>query len=237
MSDQPDEGTETTLTLQTPGSCAKILMVAESAPVPFREDGEEVNEEVLDSIKRDIRAAALSLHEFLEPIFSKHAGEQPTADYHTALNNFILKWEEGLDLADTEEEGRNLFLHLCSHTAVLGKAKEEPWPPPYTQEDLENFVRDFMGNLIFIDRMIPPRDRGDMLSLVFMPLAMGCLRDRSLNEIKNVGMIYEYHSKALNKSINGLPMFTSFHIMNKEDTDRCLKAVEAKRKALEEIKV
>ena len=50
-----------------------------------------------------------------------------------------------------------------------------------------------------------------------MPLAMGCFAEDSLEFKKDIGMFYEYYSKASPRCINGMPMFFSLNILSVHD--------------------
>lgn len=219
-----------------PWKLAQELLALESGPKPLGEET-DIQKADVQAIEAGMRRAVLSLHDLLLPDFSIHDGGSPKLDYHAALNNFILGYEEngeGWSPRGTEE-GRSLYIHLHAHGFTTTQLREGEWPPPKDQKDLEDFVRDLVQNLIFTDKQIVS---ADMLGMVFLPIAMGALNDRSWNELMNVGLLYEYYNKAIpSRAINGCPMFFSVNLMNKADWARCAKAADAQIQLLKEIEV
>lgn len=62
-------------------------------------------------------------------------------------------------------------------------------------------------------------DQGEMSS-VFMPLGLGALDNLSQGELNDVGMVFEYLEKQAPRSINGMPVFFSMHLVNMEDAGK-----------------
>ena len=83
-----------------------------------------------------------------------------------------------------------------------------------TDEELTTFVRAWVDGLIFSTAHMPEHELKNNLGCVFMPLIIPL----ELGEdAKDVGLIWEYLSKAGSRSINGMPMFVSCNIMHKDD--------------------
>lgn len=61
---------------------------------------------------------------------------------------------------------------------------------------------------------------GDMsiLPQVFMPVALGAFAEYTREELDEIGFLWEDMSEAWNRSINGFPIFWSFHVVNKQDS-------------------
>lgn len=62
-------------------------------------------------------------------------------------------------------------------------------------------------------------------------------RKLSLEHASQVGILWEYLSQAGPRSINGMPMFTSVHIMHKDDWQRAAAAYERERERLDSLEV
>lgn len=105
--------------------------------------------------------------------------------------------------------------------------------PKMTDDQIRQFVNDLCEDRIFTDRHLHPRD-SNLLSMIFMPLALGLFKDHSKEEIEKlqIGGFWEYYEKAGPRSINGYPIFFSCHIIGQKDLERALAAykVEMKRR-------
>ena len=55
--------------------------------------------------------------------------------------------------------------------------------------------------------------------MIFMPLALGVLSEMDKEEVKDIGLIYEYNDQAGPRGINGYPMFMSCRYLSKKDTN------------------
>lgn len=98
----------------------------------------------------------------------------------------------------------------------------------HTEEELNQIARDLAGNRIFTSRHL---SEPNLLGSVFLPLGLGALKDASEDELKNIGMVYEYLDKAGPRSINGYPMFFSCHLLSVADSDKVISKYEAICKA------
>jgi len=99
-------------------------------------------------------------------------------------------------------------------TKARSKEKELPPDPIKTDQELRQIALDLADGKIFSDRHVPKSESKTLLS-IFMALS---LWDHAQEWVKDAGMIFEYHSKAGPRSINGYPMFISCQKLNKEDT-------------------
>ena len=70
---------------------------------------------------------------------------------------------------------------------------------------------------------------------VFMPIALGALVELPDDVVNDIGLIYEYLDQAGPMSVNGLPMFMSFKILNQTDATVVHEKVKAIIEALEKI--
>ena len=101
--------------------------------------------------------------------------------------------------------------------------------PRLTEPEMIKFIDDFLNDLIFTSAHLP-RDDEMSMNMVFMPFAT--LTNDSL-VTKDLGIIWEYLSKAGPCAINGYPMFLSARFMHKDDWTHARKFIidyEEKRK-------
>ena len=98
-----------------------------------------------------------------------------------------------------------------------------------TDEEIKEIALGIHSGNIFCDRHL---QKPDDISFVFIPLI---LNDGALSEddLKQIGMIYEYMDEASSRGINGYPCFYSMRILGKEDAKKVLEKVEEIRKALD----
>lgn len=81
--------------------------------------------------------------------------------------------------------------------------------------ELNNLAKDIYKDKVFTSLHVPPEQIEQYLSSIFLPIALGGTKNLPLDD---VGMIYECYNKALPRSINGYPIFMSFHWLTKEET-------------------
>lgn len=86
-----------------------------------------------------------------------------------------------------------------------------------SEEKLRELAQDYVDRKIFTDRNASSDVK---LRRVFMPIAFGAFDNVPEEDMKNLGLIYEYISAAAPRSINGLPIFTSMRFLNRSDTDK-----------------
>ena len=99
----------------------------------------------------------------------------------------------------------------------IRESQEKNGPVPSRPEsELKQIAIDLQASHIFTDRHMNEHDRKN-LGMVFMVIMFMDAKDFYIPE--SIGMVYEYMSKAMPRSINGMPMFTSIHFLNIEDTD------------------
>lgn len=97
--------------------------------------------------------------------------------------------------------------------------------PDQSPESLRSLAKDIATNLVFVNQMIRSNDQS-LLGMIFMPLALGALSKYNPASLDNIGMVYEYFSKAGPRSVNGYPMFTSCLFLNKHDADIVIHRVQ-----------
>ena len=101
----------------------------------------------------------------------------------------------------------------------------EPKVPNMPDEDLAKFVLDYCDNKIFTSAHIREYER-NMLGTVFVPLLLMDLSAWFDRDIQRIGLVWEYYSETFPRSINGLPMFHSCHLMSVHDWDRVRPAID-----------
>jgi len=85
-----------------------------------------------------------------------------------------------------------------------------------TDDELKQLAIDLVEGKVYTDRHVP----NDMIGIVFSPIALGAFSDTTDEELDQIGLVYEYLSEAGKNSINGLPIFFSFRVLNKEQTEK-----------------
>lgn len=100
-----------------------------------------------------------------------------------------------------------------------------------TEKEIADLANDMYRGLIFTDRHI---QRPEDVPSVFMPLIF--LKEKDIEKLKAnpPGMIYEYFDKAGPRSINGMPMFMSFRVINIEDTAKVMERYKKIKQAVED---
>lgn len=101
----------------------------------------------------------------------------------------------------------------------------EPRVPDLPDEELAQFVLDFCDNRIFTSAQVP---EAQILCVgtVFLPLLFLDISGWFDCDVKRVGLVWEYYGKALPRSINGMPIFGSCHLLSAPDWDRARPAIE-----------
>lgn len=113
------------------------------------------------------------------------------------------------------------------------KPKELVKIPSKTDEELKQFVLDFLGNRIFCMQHVAQQDL-HLLGSIFMYAGLGGL---ATVDRESVGTIYEYLDEAGQRGVNGYPTFISLKMLNKEDWARALKVIVEEQARLENVKV
>ena len=112
--------------------------------------------------------------------------------------------------------------------------ERKEFPGRMNDEEIRQFVLDFVAGKIFTDRHV---NDVDMLGMVFPVLALGGFGDVTEEEAANIGLIWEDINKAGPRSVNGMPMFLSCHLMHKDDFERARVAIDKELKRRKEIEV
>ncbi|TSP14033.1 hypothetical protein [Cupriavidus campinensis] len=83
--------------------------------------------------------------------------------------------------------------------------------PSMDADKLKELARAFLRGEVFTDRQIA---RIEDMRLVFLPIMFGAL---AAVDLKTIGLVYEYHREAGPRRINGMPIFLSMRLLNRED--------------------
>lgn len=99
--------------------------------------------------------------------------------------------------------------------------------PVMSDESLREFVFGWCDGQVFTSNHISPSYKGDnsIITMVFLPLALGALKDMSEESVKHIGIIWEWRDQAGPTSINGYPVFFSLRFMHKDDWARASLAI------------
>ncbi len=100
--------------------------------------------------------------------------------------------------------------------------------PPMSQEDWNDFVANMAAGHVLTSNEVPP----DMWNKVFMPLMMGGLSDWTVDELGQIGCLWERYDKAMPRSVNGYPMFASMHLISHDDWERAVPEINRRRAVL-----
>ncbi len=102
-----------------------------------------------------------------------------------------------------------------------------------TDDEINALAEDIYRERVFTSNHIRQGDLG-MLPSIFMPLVFA---DKKLSEeLRKAapGMIYEHLSEAGHLSVNGYPIFVSFHIVSQEDEKKVWEKFERIKKSVGE---
>lgn len=106
------------------------------------------------------------------------------------------------------------------------------WPDPLSLSQMREVVLGIADHRIFTNHHIPVGQE-DMVGHIFMPLMFDVLKEKTDEELNNIGALWEYYDKAGRLAINGFPVFTSVRFINMADW---LKITEAYDKEVERRK-
>jgi len=108
---------------------------------------------------------------------------------------------------------------------------KSPGITPLTEKEIADLANDMYRGLIFTDRHV---QRSEDVPSVFMPLIF--MNEENIEKLKAnpPGMIYEYFDKAGPRSINGMPIFWSFRMINVEDTAKVMERYKRIKQAVED---
>lgn len=104
-----------------------------------------------------------------------------------------------------------------------------------SESQLSTLAKDIAMGKVFTSDHVPPNQMQNLLSMIFMPIALGALSDLSDAAKKDIGFIYEYLDKAGPRSINGFPIFFSCAYVNIHDRKLIWEKVSQIEKMLESI--
>lgn len=118
--------------------------------------------------------------------------------------------------------------------ALQHPVPEDGCCPKVSDEKLREFVLGVLEGSLYTSDQV--RDR-NLLSMVFLPLALGALNGWREDQLKEIGVLYAPMSAALPRSINGYPIFGEFCLLNKDDWARASKAIHREWSRRQKIEI
>lgn len=100
-----------------------------------------------------------------------------------------------------------------------------------SEEEIRRLAVDIVSGQVFTSAHIRGNDVENLLRLIFMPLVFMTDDDIEVMKKNHIHVLYEYYSKAGPRSINGYPIFMSFHVLDEADAAKVwtmMKKFEAK---------
>lgn len=90
---------------------------------------------------------------------------------------------------------------------------------------LRQLALDVRNRLVFGSWMIPEHSL-KYIHIFFTPLAL--MNSESIEQIKNEGVVhfYEYYSEAGPRVVNGLPVFSSFYCLKREEFEELMRLLQ-----------
>jgi len=141
----------------------------------------------------------------MEPMIQKMIDDE-------AIEQLLLKEKEERLLAQKIEQERIEKLQ-----EEVRECQEKNGPCPSRPEsELKQIAIALQAGHIFTNRHMSEYDQKN-LGMVFMILLFMDQKDFYIPT--SIGLVYEYYSKAMQRSVNGMPMFTSCHFLNIKDTE------------------
>jgi hypothetical protein len=121
---------------------------------------------------------------------------------------------------------------------AIVQGKPQPLKPGelyrMTEDELREFVQDYLGNRVFTSANCR---RSEDVHMVFMILALGGLDTLTKEAVQEVGIVWEYMSKAAPRSVNGYPCFFSCRLMHRDDWARASAAIKRETDHLKNLQV
>ena len=118
----------------------------------------------------------------------------------------------------------------------MSEEKNKPENQPLKDVDLKQLAQDLLAGRIFTDRHMP---EGEKAHLVFMPLTF--LNEEQAKQfqegVKNesIYMLYEYMDQAGPRTINGMPIFMSYRVLNKQQAEKMIEYYNKIKKAIDDV--
>jgi len=115
------------------------------------------------------------------------------------------------DLKDLLEETREDLEETREDLLTCQNLGPVPLMP---KEDLAQFVFDYCDGKILVSSAVPE----NLLTMVFLPLALGCFSGWESRHLQQIGVIWEYLSSRMgSRFVNGYPTFGSLRILHAQD--------------------
>jgi len=212
LADFDDEPTRFTVT-SFPGTFVQLVLEKEGELLP-------IHESQLWNSKRALRGGdeiACRIFRFTKRLTEE---DMKTAEVYTVDQAFIeeaftkdLPWEED----PSEEDAKWMFTM-----------------PEVDDEELKKIAMGVHSGTIFSTDHMGAHDM-NLVGSVFMPMLLGGIGYARHSLINNITFVYEYLSEAGPRCINGMPIFFSCRMLNREQHKRMYKKLDAIKAALEAV--
>jgi len=106
--------------------------------------------------------------------------------------------------------------------------------PSVPDEELKKIAEDLFAGRIFSN--LQCRNPESEVPMVFLPIALATAKQLKKWKIDELWFLYEYMDKAMPRSINGMPIFGSFHGLKEADAKKMLEYHEKIKTAVEEVR-
>ncbi len=101
-----------------------------------------------------------------------------------------------------------------------------------TDEDLKHIANGILNGTIFTDRHL---DENDSIGSHCLPIGLGSFGTKTEEEIRQIGMAYEYMQYAGPRSVNGKPSFMSVRYLSIAQLEKVIDYMQKIEKSFEAI--
>lgn len=99
---------------------------------------------------------------------------------------------------------------------------------------LREFVLGVLDGSLYTSRSVQD---SKLIPMIFMPIALGGLKDMDEDKLKEVGGLYARMSTAMPRSINGYPIFPEVALVHRDDWARAWKAIHRENARRTELEI
>lgn len=116
------------------------------------------------------------------------------------------------------------------------KKQSDPYKPKTDEEIKKLALEMFRGNIVTDRHITQSGQDPSILITLFLPLALGGPDLGKWMEENEIDLIYGKMSETIgDRSLNGWPMFTMAHLLNKNDAQRLFERYEKIQEAMKSI--
>lgn len=112
---------------------------------------------------------------------------------------------------------------MADESRKIGRLKDD---------ELKKFIREFLSGAIYTSAQVTEMN---ILTMVFMPLALGALSQWEEEEVEKIGILWEYLDQAGPRAVNGCPIFFSMYMMHREDWKIAARVIDREQRRLADI--